>query len=79
MQGQTIVIMLLIGALFINESMSSSIPMFEFLTRDEKVRKLFVKILSESDTMKNVSLTGKFKVKCEFCIKKVKGLKKKNT
>jgi hypothetical protein len=47
MQGQKIVIvMLIIGALFIEKSATSSIPMFEFLTKDEKVRKLklFVKI-----------------------------------
>lgn len=41
MQGQKIVIILLVGAFYVKESTSSSIPMFEFLTRDEKVRKLF--------------------------------------
>lgn len=40
MKGQKIVIILIISALslLINECESSSIPMFEFLTRDEKVR-----------------------------------------
>lgn len=47
MKGQKIVIILLVGAFFISESTSSSIPMFEFLTKNEKVRNCEILFLSE--------------------------------
>lgn len=47
MKGQKIVIIFFISALLalcVDECKSSSIPMFEFLSRDEKVRKFLLKI-----------------------------------
>lgn len=43
MKGQKIVIIFIISAfaLFIEECKSSSIPMFEYLSREEKVREFF--------------------------------------
>lgn len=45
MKGQKIVIVFFISALAlcVDECKSSSIPMFEFLSRDEKVRKFLLK------------------------------------
>lgn len=66
MQGHKFVIIFLIGAFFCTECLSSSIPMFEFLSRDEKVRKMFVQKLISGFDMKGKKIFSEHEVETIF-------------